>query len=290
MSPMVSFSIDMWKQNKMPAISTSFNRFLLVLLLQISLIPVAKSQLPVLSTQQLQWLGERVFTNECASDYECLTSWNSGEDFPSLGIGHFIWFQQGQIEPFEETFPALLQHYHSRNVTLPPWLQALPGPDSPWRDRQQFYAEFDGAEMQQLRQFLATTKAVQVDFIARRLQAALPMLLTGVAEQERRSLDTRFHRIAQSHAPYGIYALIDYVHFKGTGTRPQERYQGQGWGLLQVLQQMQDGPDTLYSFVAAATTILEQRVANAPRERNEQRWLAGWHKRLQTYLPPAAEN
>ncbi|MCH8264105.1 MAG: hypothetical protein IIC10_01805 [Proteobacteria bacterium] len=274
----------------MPVISTSFNRFLLVLLLQIGLISVAKSQLPVLSAQQLQWLGERVFTNECASDDECLTSWNSGEDFPSLGIGHFIWFQQGQIEPFEETFPALLQHYHSRNVTLPPWIQALPGPDSPWRNRQQFYAEFNNAEMQQLRQFLATTKAVQVDFIVRRLQAALPMLLAVVDAQERRSLGTRFYRIAQSHAPYGIYALIDYVHFKGTGTRPQERYQGQGWGLLQVLRQMQGGPDTLYSFVVAATAILERRVANAPPERNEQRWLAGWHQRLQTYLPPAAEN
>lgn len=287
---MVSFSIDMWKQNKMPAISISFNQFLLVLLLQIGLISVAKSQLPVLSAQQLRWLGERVFTNECASDDECLTSWNSGEDFPSLGIGHFIWFQQGQIEPFEETFPALLQHYHSRNVALPPWIQALPGPDSPWRNRQQFYAEFNNAEMQQLRQFLATTKAVQVDFIVRRLHAALPMLLDAVDAQERRSLGARFYRIAQSHTPYGIYALIDYVHFKGTGTRTQERYQGQGWGLLQVLREMQGGPDTLYSFVAAATTILERRVANAPPERNEQRWLAGWHQRLQTYLPPAAEN
>jgi hypothetical protein len=287
---MVSFPINMWKQNKMPAISTSFSRFCLVLLLQIGLIPVAKSQLPVLSEQQLQWLGERVFTNECASDYECLTSWNSGEDFPSLGIGHFIWFQQGQIEPFEETFPALLQLYHSRNVTLPPWIQALSGPDSPWRNRQQFYVEFDSADMQQLREFLATTKPIQVDFIAHRLQAALPLLLANVGVQERSSLDTRFYRIARSHAPYGIYALIDYVHFKGTGTRPGERYQGQGWGLLQVLRQMQDGPDTLYNFISAATTILERRVANAPPERQEQLWLAGWHQRLQTYLPPATEN
>ena len=205
----------------MPAISTSFSRFCLVLLLQIGLIPVAKSQLPVLSEQQLQWLGERVFTNECASDYECLTSWNSGEDFPSLGIGHFIWFQQGQIEPFEETFPALLQLYHSRNVTLPPWIQALSGPDSPWRNRQQFYVEFDSADMQQLREFLATTKPIQVDFIARRLQAALPLLLANVGVQERSSLDTRFYRIARSHAPYGIYALIDYRHHHTRTTRRQ---------------------------------------------------------------------
>ena len=42
---------------------------------------------------------------------------------------------------------------------------------------------------------------------------------------------------------------------------------------------------TLDDFVAAATRVLERRVANAPSERNEQRWLAGWRNRLQSYLP-----
>ncbi len=270
----------------MPAISISFNRFLLLLLLQIGLIPVAESQLPVLSEQQLQWLGERVFTNECASNYDCLTSWNPGEDFPSLGIGHFIWYQADQIEPFEETFPALLQHYQAQEIALPQWLQALPGADSPWRSRQQFYAEFKQPKMQELRQFFATTKSVQVDFIVQRLQASVPVLLANLAVQQRSNLSNSLYSIARSHAPYGIYALIDYLHFKGTGTSPRERYQGQGWGLLQVLQQMQGGPNTLYSFVSAASSILEQRVRNAPAQRNEQRWLAGWNQRLQTYLPP----
>lgn len=287
---MLSFSVNMWKQNKMPAISTGFNRYLLVLLFQIGLIPAAMSQLPILSEQQLLWLGDRVFANECASQHKCLTSWNQGEDFPSLGIGHFIWFQEKQIEPFEETFPALLQYYQSRHITLPLWIQSLPGPDSPWRNRQQFYAEFHGTDMQQLRHFLATTKSTQLDFIVRRLQAAVPILFDGLASAERHDLSTSFYRIAQSHVPYGIYALIDYVHFKGTGTRPQERYLGQGWGLLPVLRQMQGRPDTLYNFVGSAATILEQRVANAPLERHEERWLPGWNKRLQTYLPPDAEN
>lgn len=274
----------------MPAISTSFNRFLLLLLLQISLLSTAKSQLPTLSEQQLQWLEERVFTNECASSYDCLTSWNQGEAFPSLGIGHFIWYQADQVEPFEETFPALLQHYRTQKITLPQWLQSLPGADSPWLSRQQFYAEFNQPKMQELRQFLATTKSIQLDYIVQRLQASVPVLLANSNPEERSNLSTSLYSIAQSHVPYGIYALIDYVHFKGAGTSPQERYQGQGWGLMQVLQQMQGGPDTLYSFVGAASSILEQRVNNAPAERGEQRWLAGWNQRLRSYLPPLTEN
>ena len=92
--------------------------------------------------------------------------------------------------------------------------------------------------------------------------------------------------LAQSHPPYGSYALIDYVHFKGTGLTPSERYENQGWGLQQVIEEMESEPTTLYSFVQTAKRILSRRVANAPIERNEQRWHAGWHKRVESYLPP----
>ena len=43
-------------------------------------------------------------------------------------------------------------------------------------------------------------------------------------------------------------------------------------------------PDALFAFVSAASNVLSTRVANAPPQRNEQRWLAGWQNRLQTYL------
>ena len=41
---------------------------------------------------------------------EYLTHWNEGEDFPSLGIGHFIWFPEGVDAPFDEQFPALISY------------------------------------------------------------------------------------------------------------------------------------------------------------------------------------
>ncbi|MDX8395917.1 MAG: hypothetical protein R8K22_05850, partial [Mariprofundaceae bacterium] len=80
--------------------------------------------------------------------------------------------------------------------------------------------------------------------------------------------------------------LIDYVNFKGEGTNPNERYQGQGWGLLQVLQNMDTERAKQHANLAfsdAAEKVLTQRVALSPIERNEQRWLAGWLKRIQTY-------
>jgi hypothetical protein len=92
--------------------------------------------------------------------------------------------------------------------------------------------------------------------------------------------------VAGAEPPYGLYALIDYVHFKGEGTKDSERYQGEGWGLLQVLQRMPAASATpLPDFVASARDVLAKRVALAPSARNEQRWLNGWHARLATYLP-----
>jgi hypothetical protein len=76
--------------------------------------------------------------------------------------------------------------------------------------------------------------------------------------------------------------MIDYVNFKGEGINPKERYQGQGWGLLQVLMNMQD-PPTPAHFADSAAETLRRRIANSPPERGEQRWMQGWMNRTDTY-------
>jgi hypothetical protein len=76
--------------------------------------------------------------------------------------------------------------------------------------------------------------------------------------------------------------LVDYVNFKGEGTLPSERYKGQGWGLLQVLEEMGDRPPLL-EFRRAADTVLTRRVKNSPPGRGESRWLPGWKNRIRTY-------
>jgi hypothetical protein len=87
-------------------------------------------------------------------------------------------------------------------------------------------------------------------------------------------------------SPEGTYAIIDYINFKGEGTSSQERYQNQGWGLLQVLQAMPSNlteKQAVNAFVEAAKQVLKQRVENSPPERGEERWLKGWSNRLNTY-------
>ena len=44
------------------------------------------------------------------------------EAFPSLGIGHFIWYPSGVQEPFVESFPSLVQYLIQRQAPVPDWL------------------------------------------------------------------------------------------------------------------------------------------------------------------------
>ncbi|MFS8562869.1 MAG: hypothetical protein LVR00_00440 [Rhabdochlamydiaceae bacterium] len=76
---------------------------------------------------------------------------------------------------------------------------------------------------------------------------------------------------------------MDYLNFKGAGTSNLETYQGKGWGLLQVLLTMSSSGDEVAAFRKAAETILTERVALSPPERNEKKWLPGWINRIKTY-------
>jgi hypothetical protein len=231
-----------------------------------------------LTPEQARVIGEKIWHNEGLGRVENLTVWNRGEDFPSFGIGHFIWYPPGVSGPFQESFPQLLAHL-KQTVTLPAWLEISDG--APWRNRDEFYAQIDSREMNELRRLLHDTIPQQVEFIVSRMEAALPKLLEAVPDPARRAhVERQYRRVAA--APNGPYALIDYVNFKGEGTSPDERYQGEGWGLLQVLEHMRDGHDAMPEFVRAADFVLTRRVRNA--DRDESRWLPGWRNRLQTYL------
>lgn len=231
-----------------------------------------------LTDEQAKAIGLRLWQNECAGTLEGLTSWNAGEHFASLGIGHFIWYPEGQTGPFEESFPRLLDYLHQRGVQVPRWLLEARG--CPWPNRQAFLRDKNSPQMRELREFLASTVPEQARFAALRLENALPQMLAAAPAQERERIRRNFYRVAAE--PLGPYALVDYVNFKGEGISPTERYQGQGWGLLQVLQEMGEGP-AMHEFSTAAYRVLERRVRLSPPERNEARWLPGWRNRTLTY-------
>lgn len=237
-----------------------------------------------LTASQKAAIGRMIWRNECGGSVEGLTTWNAGEEFPSLGIGHFIWYPAGFAGRFEESWPSFVAYARKRGATPP---EVALSRHSPWTSRAQFQKEFSGARMSALRRWLASSIELQTEFIIARSKAALPRIVAAAPASERKRIEANHRKV--SATPQGVYALIDYVNFKGEGIRVSERYQRRGWGLLQVLGEMKDvpaGPAAAVEFAAAAKRVLSRRIANAPPERGEQRWEQGWHRRCATYARP----
>ena len=235
-----------------------------------------------LSPAEARQIGKRIWQNECNGTVSGLTSWNSGENFASLGIGHFIWYPKGQKGPFDESFPRLVAFMSSRGAKLPAPFKNAELEPCPWNTRAEFLKSQNSEQMKQLRELLASTVDLQSQFLIQRLSQALPKMLDEAAPADRPRIRQNFERLLNT--AQGCYALVDYVNFKGEGVLHSERYDGQGWGLLQVLAEMNpDKTPAEAEFSRAAAAVLKQRVKNAPPARNEQRWLAGWLKRVNSY-------
>ena len=236
-----------------------------------------------LSHQEAMRIGRKIWENECGGTISGLTSWNAGENFASLGIGHFIWYPAGQRGPFDESFPKFVRYVERRGAKLPELLLGGKSKSCPWNSQSEFVAAASSPQMKQLRIFLTDTIDLQADFMVERLREALPRMLAAGSPERRARIEKNFNRLAGR--PQGCYALIDYVNFKGEGVLLTERYKGQGWGLLQVLAGMagENGDSALNEFADSAERVLRQRVQNAPPERNEQRWLPGWLNRVASY-------
>lgn len=238
---------------------------------------------------ELQRVAEQIYKNETGGKIENLAVWNNGENFPSLGIGHFIWYKANEPAHFEETFPNLVVFLTQNQQTLPKILQQYRS--APWQSQAEFNAAKSRGELNELMQFLANTKDLQALFIYQRLQGALQKM-KEVSEYPD-FIEMKFYEVAGSKN--GLYALIDYVNFKGEGINPSERYHNQGWGLMQVLENMdlsfagnnqaEIDAATLASFRQSAEKVLTDRVNNADPAKGESRWLPGWKNRIQTYRP-----
>ena len=237
-----------------------------------------------ISRSELNAIGEKIFKNEAAGKKENLVYWNEGENFPSLGIGHFIWYKQGEPGIFEESFPQLVEFLKSKNVKLPKIMAE--NKYSPWKDRQELVnlktKKIPDTDIEELTNFLYENKDLQIMFIFKRLESSLEKMLA--VSNDRENVRKQFYRVASS--PNGLYPLIDYVNFKGEGTNPKERYNGQGWGLLQVLENMkgtETGKAALTEFSNSAKFVLQRRVNNSDPSKNERKWLQGWFNRCNTY-------
>lgn len=100
-------------------------------------------------------IARKIWQNECAGTVKGLVSWNRGEAFPSLGIGHFIWFPAGITEMFEESFPSFVQFCRKRGARVPEWFSGA----APWRTRAEFEAaDVRGGLPERMRQWLSSRR------------------------------------------------------------------------------------------------------------------------------------
>src|SRR5438876_1685165 len=156
--------------------------FVPVFFIAISLRPLSAI---TLSQSEALRIGKKIWQNECNGTVSGLTSWNPGEDFASLGIGHFIWYPEGKRGPFEESFPRLISFISSRGAKLPKLLWGAGELPCPWNSGAEFFQARQTTEMKQLRQFLADTVHLQAEFMVDRLETALPKMLDEAALTDR---------------------------------------------------------------------------------------------------------
>lgn len=243
----------------------------------------SSSTIKQLSASDRQKIGRKIWQNESGGKVSGLTHWNVGEEFPSMGIGHFIWYPKGFNGRWTESFPNFVQYARQNgSKNIPQWV--IDNRHCPWPNREAFNRDFNGPRLKQLRTYLANNVTLQTDFIIATSQSALPKIMASAPASQRVRIQQNYQKVATTSN--GTYALIDYVNFKGDGTNPTERYNNQGWGLMWVLMEMRDVPSgqaAAREFAASAKRCLDRRIKNSPPARGESRWKAGWHNRCDTY-------
>ena len=242
-----------------------------------------------LSKTQANFIAQKVWQNEGAGKDKYLIWWNKGEDFASLGIGHAIWFPKGHTERFREVFPMMIAFMQRKGVVMPTWL--TPESDFPWQNKKAFNKakSSNTKKYKELFSLLKGTFHYQAEFMAQRLSHALPQMLKSIDNNKKKeTIKRRFYEVMHnkdgSVNERGLYVLLDYTNFKGEGTLKSERYKGQGWGLLQVLWNLEDKvANKQKAFAQSASRMLSRRIKNSPPTRGEERWRKGWNVRLDTY-------
>ncbi len=231
-------------------------------------------------------IAQRVFKNECNVEKNCLLEWGAGEDFLSLGLEHFIWYPPNAPNIFKEGFRLYLQYAKETGERLPVWLDKTPFPPCPWGSREEFLSSKGSQQYRDLMDFMLRTKVPQANYLIDNTKRSLRDILAAALPQERPRISKYISQLSDN--PQGLYAVIDYLDFKGAGIGNSDEFKGERWGLLQVLERMSDRPTSqqaLEEFVRSARIVLTHRVYFAPNDRHEERWLQGWLRRVNTYLP-----
>ncbi len=235
------------------------------------------------TAEELRATGDKIFRNETGGQISKTVHWNVGEDFASMGIAHFTWYPAGRAQRHGNTFPQVLNYMAQRGSPPPAWVQFAAARGAPWFSRQALLRVKHTPQIKELEQYLYRTRGLQAEHIVNRAKQGLPRIVKAAHPSLKNKVVQNINALANT--PGGWYPLIDYINFKGEGLSRNGGYNGQNWGILQVLENMRPsrpGSEALNAFADSAYQILVRRVRNAPN-RGEERWLPGWRNRTNTY-------
>ncbi len=235
-----------------------------------------------LTDDQLLEIGIKIWQNQCGvwdrpgkvthDMKQGITDWEA--DYAQIGIDQCIWYPADQDKIFQEDWPRAAQALKDKGYPIEDWMLGA----CAWNNSEEFFADFNGDRLKSLRKMLAKRAIIieQAHCIATRLDESLDKMKvaidteSGITEGEKTVLkqmvSDHFYKVATDDYPRGLYALMDYVHFKGEGVLPAETINGVGWGLRQALEQMDDKiiakKGAVAAFVNAAITMFPSRKTN----------------------------
>lgn len=230
------------------------------------------------STELDNKIAHKIWENESGATNEGLLAWNPGEEMASMGIGHCIWYPSGVTKTHGESFKQSLEFAQSRGEKIPEFLiDEKTGriKDCPWQ-KEEFKELVSGkrqnSDFNKLRTFMENTKVLQYEFIKDRLDKFY------VANKES-AIGKTIGKMLQSEA--GVYALTDYVNFKGEGTLSKP-----SWGLVNVLTHMNvngsmSSKQLVAEFASSAIAVLHERRPKAWGQKDSPG--PGWVNRINTY-------
>jgi len=231
----------------------------------------------VVNQSQAHQIGSKIGVNEGVTSRISQVAWHQDDRYSTLGIARFIWYPPSESRE-SMSFNGLLTSL-SQSGTLPHWLMDVEDP--PWHSKDAYMSVEHDVFKRQLGDFLQENIGEQTQYLILNIESTLPNIIKVIQNPfAKMHAYENFYRIAMQDN--GVYALLDYVVFQGDGLALNERYNNQGWGLLQVLENMSENSDNLLQgFMTSANYLLTRRIANAPS--NETKLLPAWQYRLRTY-------
>ena len=176
-------------------------------------------------------IARKIWQNGCSGTVRGLVSWNRGEAFPSLGIGHLFGSRPESGRSFEKVPPFVEFCRKRRGPTCLKWCYG----SAPWKTREELYqGGCPGGLPDRMRQWLSSSASK-----CRRILSSTVLWRPWTASGTSPAAPVKWRPGTMSRGVGAQWHVcLDRLRQfqKGEGTNPTEQYCGQGWGLRQVLE------------------------------------------------------